>query len=115
MKKMMAVWIFLALCLFGSIFFIGFSLNKEYKPYRELEADMKESASIYIIMEKIKIKQGEKLRITSSDLLESEALDSMNVKDDECTGYVIVKKSTSDNEYEAYIKCENYTSVDYEE
>ena len=115
MKKMITVWGFLAFCLFGSLLFIGISINNQYKPYRELEADMKESASIYILMNKLKVKNGSPLRIESTDLLESTAIDSMSVDDDQCVGYVIVKKSAKDNDYEAFIKCKNYTSVDYEE
>lgn len=115
MKKMITLWMFLAICLFGSLFFIGISLNNEYKPYRELEADMQESASVYILMKEIKVKPGDRLKITSKDLIDSKSIDSMSVNDDECTGYVIVKKSIDDNEYDTFIKCENYTTVDYEE
>lgn len=114
MKKMMAVWIFLAFGLFGTILFIGLSMNKEYKPYRELEADMRESASVYILMKGFKLKTGEKIKITSNDLLDSKAIESMGVDEDKCTGYVNAKKTLDDIEYEAYIKCKNYTSVDYE-
>lgn len=115
MKKMIIVWIFLAFCLFGSLFFIGISINNEYKPYRALEADMKESASIYIIMNEIKVKTGDKIRIKANDLIKSKTINSMSVEDDECTGYVIAKKSLDDYEYESFIKCNNYTTPDYDE
>ncbi len=115
MKKMIIVWLFLATCLFGSILFIGFSMNKEYKPYRDYEADISESANIYMTINEEKLKSGEKKKIKLAELLKSGALSTNKVKDDECDGYVIVKKSGGEYQYNAYIKCQNYTSVDYKE
>lgn len=111
MKKMIGAWIFIAVCLFGTLLFIGISYNKEYKPYRDLEADMQESASLYILTNQIKLNIGEKVKIVADDL---DSLESMKVKDDTCDGYVIAKKTLDDMEYEAFIKCKNYTTVDYD-
>ena len=115
MKKMVIVWVFIAFSLFGTLLFVGLSFNSKYKPYHELEADMKESAKIYILVNKIKISNTNEFRIESSDLLKSNSIDSMKVLDDECTGYVIAKKGNNENEYNAYIKCENYETIDYKE
>lgn len=113
MKKMIAIWLFLALGLFGTLYFIGINFNKAYKDYRALEADMTEAASIYITVNKIKLKIGEKLTIKDKELKENNLLPTMNIEDDECKGYVLVKKTYDNYEYDAYIKCKNYTTVDY--
>lgn len=115
MKKMVIVWVFLAFSLFGTLLFVGISFNNKYKPYHDLEADMRESASIYILVNKIKINNTNEFRIESSDLLKSNSIDSMTVLDDECIGYVIVTKGASENKYSPYIKCENYKTLDYVE
>lgn len=115
MKKMIAVWLFLAFGLCGTLYFIGLNMEKEYKPYRELEADMVESASIYLTVNEIKLKTGEKKTINISELLKSGNLLTDTVKSDKCVGYVTVKKKIDDYQYDAYIKCKNYTTVDYEE
>lgn len=115
MKKMIAVWLFLALGLFGTIYFIGVNFNKAYKDYRALEADMTEAAAIYISVNKIKLKMGDKLTIKDEDLNKSNLLPSMEIKDDKCKGYITVKKTYDNYEYDAYIKCKNYKTVDYEE
>lgn len=114
MKKMFAIWLFLALGLFGTLYFIGVNLDKAYKDYRALEADMTEAASIYINVNKIKLKVGEKLTIKDKELQDSNLLPNMKIADDECKGYVSVKKTYDTYEYDAYIKCKNYTTVDYE-
>lgn len=113
MKKMIIAWIFIAVTLFGTLYFIGINFNKEYKMYRDLESDMIESASIYITLNEIKLKNNEKLTISTDDLLKSKTLSTTKIEEDECSGFVIVKKS-DEYEYNSYIKCKNYTSVDYD-
>lgn len=115
MKKMIAIWLFLALGLFGTLYFIGVSYIKAYKDYRALEADLIEAASIYIMVNKIKLKIGETLTIKDKELQDNNLLPTMQIDDDECKGYIIVKRAYDNYEYDAYIKCSNYTTVDYKE
>ncbi len=115
MKKMMIAWIVIAICLFGTLLFIGLRMDKSYKPYRNLEADMVEGATLYLTINEIKPKLYETMRIESDELLKSEVLSTMEVGEDKCKGYVTVKKLTSDYEYNAYIKCKDYVTVDYQE
>lgn len=115
MKKMIVLWSIVAACLFFSIYFIGIRVNKEYKPYRDYESDLIESATIYLNLTETKLKSGEKKNIKIEELLKSGSLSTKNVNDDECEGYVTVKNVNSEYQYAAYIKCKNYTSVDYKE
>lgn len=115
MKKMIAIWLFLALGLLGTLYFIGVSYNKAYKEYHSLEADMVEAASIYLSTNKLKLKLGDKLTIKDEDLDNNNLLPNMSVDEDTCSGYIDVKKTYDDYEYMAYIKCSNYKTVDYKE
>ena len=115
MKKMIAIWLFLALGLFGTLYFIGISFNKAYKDYRALEADLTEAASIYITVNKIKLKFGDSLTIKAKELQDNNLLPNMEIDDDKCQGYVTVKKAYDNYEYDAYIKCKKYTTADYKE
>lgn len=115
MKKMIVAWLFIALVLVFSIYFIGLSVIKEYKPYRELEADLAESATIYMEKEKIVLRYKEKHKIDIEDLAKDKLTGNIKVGEDKCTGYIIVKKELNGNSTKAYIKCENYTTEGYED
>lgn len=115
MKKMIIAWILIAACLFGTIYFIGIRVNKEYKEYRDYEADIIESATVFLNINDNKLKDVEKRNINIEELLKSNTLSTNKVNDDECTGYVTVKNNGGEYDYKAYIKCKNYISVDYKE
>lgn len=115
MKKMIIPWCIIALCLFGSIYFIGIRVNKEYKPYRDYEADLIESATVYLNLTDTKLKSGEKKTIKIEEMLKTNVLSTNKVENDECDGYVSVKNMGSEYQYNAYIKCKDYTTVDYKE
>lgn len=115
MKKMIIVWSLIATCLFGTIYFIGIRVNKEYKIYRDYEADLIESATVYLNLTETKLKSGEKKNITIEEMLKTGVLSTNKVEEDECKGYVTVKNTNNDYQYNAYIKCNSYTSVDYKE
>ena len=113
MKKMIFPWIIITCCLFGTILFIGIRFGKTYKPYYDYEADIKESANIYLNLTETKLKNGDKKTIKMEELLKTGTLSTNKVKEDTCDGYVTVKKMGSEYQYDAYIKCKNYTTVDY--
>lgn len=115
MKRMVIAWLIIAVCLFGTIYFIGIRVNKEYKPYRDYEADLVESATIYLELTDTKLKKGEKKTIKIEEMLKNETLSTKTVNNDECEGYVDVKNSGGEYQYNAYIKCKDYTTVDYKE
>lgn len=114
MKKMMIAWIFLAAGLFGTLYFIGVNYTKSFSAYRELEADMIESAHIYLEVNDISLDFNETLKIKAEKMVESNTLSELSVKDDTCDGYVIVKRTIKEYVYTPYIKCSEYTTIDYE-
>lgn len=113
MKKMLISWIIVASCLFGSLYFIGMRLNKEYKQYRDYEADLEESAMVYLNLTNTKVEKGKTFKIKMDEMLKSGSLSTKNVDDDTCDGYVNVKNTGGEYQYSANIKCGHYTSVDY--
>ncbi len=115
MKKMIFPWIIITCCLFGTILFIGIKFGKTYKPYYDYEADIKESANIYLNLTETKLKNGDKKTIKMEELLKTGTLSTNKVGEDTCDGYVTVKNMGSEYQYDAYIKCKNYTTVDYKE
>jgi len=115
MKKLTIIWVVVMSLMFVFIYSIGLSYSKTFKPYRTLEADYVEAAQIYLEMYEIKLNSYQTLELSSDELLETNSLTSSNVDGDECTGYVVIKRKLVDYEYKAYIKCQNYTTNDYEE
>ena len=89
MKKLTISMAMFSILMTATLFVISHNLSQELKPYRSLEGDLKEAASIYMLH------------------------DSMITDEDEYEGYVMVKK-TNDYDYISYIKCADYTTKDYE-
>lgn len=114
MKKMIIIWVIMALTLVGTLTYIGFKFEEQVKDYQILENDIIESAQIYIEINDIKLDYGESIKVKTSKLIEEKCLKSTEVDEDECTGYVVIKKNLKELEYNAYIKCDNYTTIDYE-
>lgn len=115
MKKLTVMWVIIMTLMFTLVYSIGLSYSKTFKPYRTLEADYVEAAQIYLDMFEIKLNSYQTMEITSDELMSNNILTESSVDGDECTGYVVIKKKLVENEYKAYIKCQNYTTNDYEE
>lgn len=114
MKKMMTAWLFLCFLIFGTLYYIGFTYMQSVKDYRALENDLVESAQLYMDINKIALKFNEKLLIKGDTLLDETYINDMEVEEDTCEGYVVVKKGFTEYDYLPYIKCKDYTTVDYD-
>lgn len=114
MKKMIIIWIIMASVLVGTLTYIGLKFEEKVKDYQILESDIEESAQIYMQVNELELKYKENVKIKTSKLLEEGILKNMTVGDDECSGYVVITKELKGFSYNAYIKCENYTTLDYE-
>ena len=108
MKKLMIVWIFLALGLVGTLTFIGLQFQEDIKPYRSFESDLVESAQVYMDLNKPLLDVGESLKLDIAKLIEDKLINTNEVGEDICNGYVIVKKTYEGLEYEPFIQCEEY-------
>lgn len=115
MRKMMMIWFILAISLVGTLTYIGFRYQDSVADYQAQEQDMIEAANIYFDQNEIKLSYPDSIKIKSDKLLENNYLSTMKVKDEECTGYVVIKKTITDYDVKAYLKCQNYTTVDYVE
>ena len=103
MKKMIIIWVIIAITLSGSLLFIGFNVKKHNQEYLTLENDLVEAADVYI-----KTKD-----ITLMDTLVEETILNSELKDKlKCDGYVTIKKSLSKYEFKPYIKCDGYETIE---
>jgi len=69
MKKMIIIWIILAVGLVGTLTFIGLQFQEDIKIYRGYESDIVESAQVYMEINKLKLDKGEKLKLETSKLI----------------------------------------------
>ena len=93
--------------VFFIISFVEINSNTEYK---ELENDLKESASLYMLKANVFMTKGEKIKITDKMLKDTELLPDMTVGEDECIGSIEVVKKFDEYVYSPYIKCNKYES-----
>lgn len=111
MKKILTIWIFVAVILVGSLTTIGFVVKKQNKEYKNLEEKIKFEAQSYYGAKPIELKEGSHISIES---LKKEGYEINNiVNGDTCSGYVIITSKMSLLNYNPYIKCENYTTKGY--
>lgn len=115
MKKMYAAWILIVGGLVLSLIVIGLNIGAENRDYVALENDLKESASVYIKTNEIDLNVGEAIKLDDNILKKANLVTELKVNNDECSGYVKVKRNTTNYEYNAYIKCGKYTTEGYVE
>ena len=63
MKKMIIIWIIIAITLSGSLLFIGYNVKKHNQEYLTLENDLVEAADVYIKTKDITLKTNEEKKI----------------------------------------------------
>ncbi len=115
MKKLMIIWGIVAVILVGTLTFIGLKFNESIKDYKAFENDMLEAANFYIEKNNIALDVNESIKLDLDMLVEKEFMNGNKVNDDECRGYVLVKRVLGDTKYKSFISCKNYTTVDYED
>lgn len=118
MKKnnfLFVIWGVIVIILIGLLTTMGFMLKSKNEKYEKVEKRLKEATSSYVDHNFLYPENDEKLKIFSKDLLDNGFLkyEELKVDKDVCTGYVVLKKDMV-YEYEAYIKCNNYTSKGYQ-
>ncbi len=113
MKKILYIWIIIAVILVGSLTFIGYKLTSENKPYYDLETKLMDAAKIYFGQYPEQLPDNHKT-ISSYKLIQNDFLDSIDINEEKCRGYVTVTKDYIFYEYEPFIKCENYMTKKYD-
>lgn len=109
MKKMMYIWITIIIILVLSLTIIGLNLNSKNKKYYDLEEKIEEATKVYLGQYPDEF-PSDTLYMTSERLITTSFLDNLNLSDEKCKGYVVVKKVYMYYEYKPFIKCDKYTT-----
>lgn len=113
MKKQKILWIIWGIIVVIVIILLtilGFMLSKNNQKYHDLEDKLKEAGEKYSTENFIFNENIKEFTITSEEL--GDYIDSLEVDNDKCTGYVKVTYDVA-YEYKAYIKCNKYTTDGY--
>lgn len=99
--------------LCGALFGIVLSYQNSIDDYLTLERDLVEAAQSYVKIER-KNEITDTLEIKTNDLVKKGYIeeDILTVNEDKCKGLVKVTKSFDSLEYEANIKCKNYSTYE---
>ena len=108
MNKMTICMAFLAISLTGTLLFIGLRIKEYNKDFVAKENEIKEAAMIFASQRDLDIKNFGSYEVSTEELIQTELIESMIVKDDECKGHVTIKRTNKTYEYTPYIKCKNY-------
>lgn len=112
MKNSLIISAFIMLILVGSLTFIGINLTKKNGEYYNLETEITSAAKDYYAQYPNELPNSE-IIITAYKLIETNFLDKLAVNDEECNGYVIIKKNYISHDYKPYINCKNYQTKKY--
>lgn len=113
MKKILIVWIIIAVLMVGGLTTYGFLFNNQNKPYKTLEHDLQEAAEGYMGMYPAYLLSTNKL--PNEEMLKSGYSKELIVNNEKCEGYVEITNAGGVYKYKPYIKCKNYQTKGYEE
>ena len=110
MKLVSLLWGFTLLAVIIILTCYGFYYKKQSKPYKDLESNLSLVGKTYYLNNNISLDT----KVFLNDLLDEKIIDSLNVEDDNCTGYLV---ASNDNgiEVKAYLKCNKYKTKNYKE
>lgn len=117
MKKTSILLTILIVLVLAIMIFIGVNVSRFNKPYKALEADivvgMKQYYGQDINLTKLPA-NNKTHKVTLKELKAFGIKINSDVNDDNCDGYGIVTGETLSHSYKAYIKCNKYTTKNYE-
>ena len=70
MKKMVIIWVIIAVMLVGTLTFVGLEFQNSIKEYRSYESDVVESAQIYMELNDVKLDESKTLKLDLNKLIE---------------------------------------------
>ncbi len=111
MKKILTIWIIVAVILVGTLTTFGIMIKNQDKDYKNLENKIQFEAQSYYGAKPIELKDGAYISI--SDLKKEGYEINTSVNGDTCTGYVLITSQMSLLKYNPYLKCEKYTTNGY--
>lgn len=89
----------------------------EFKTYAELEKMVLEATKVYQREYYANILDGEKISVTIKQLINEELIDEVNDIEDgsTCSGYGLFTLDDGKITYDAYLNCNNYQTIGYNE
>ena len=115
MKKVTIVWAFIVLSLFAALTTYGILFTKQNKAYKELEKDLAEAGKKYGEIDFVYDNVGETgINVSFDDLKKEGLIETLEVEEDKCEGYVKIYKSDFVFEYKGFVKCSKYTTKGYD-
>ncbi len=112
-KILFAIWGVIVVIVIGLLTTLGFILKNRYETYHVLEEKIIESAKDYAFEHVFFDPEDSEVTVTSEELIHLDYLDNLEVNDDVCSGYVVIRNEDV-KEYDAYITCSVYTTKGYE-
>ena len=113
LKRISIIWGLLLFVIFAALTFFALQWKSKNGPYFELEKTLISKTKSYYESEHSYPAKGQSVTITFQELKNSNLLEELKVNDDVCDGFVIVENNGV-IDYKAYIKCNNYTTKDYD-
>ena len=112
MKKLTIVWTLVLIMIVGGLTYFGLQIKKNNPDNIKEKAFLEEAKKYLGLYPGLYPSNGGKTIIKYEDM----KADGYNKSlESECTGYVVVKSVSIGFEYEAYVKCPDYTTDGYQE
>lgn len=115
MKKLSIVWGLILVSIVVLLTIFGILFNKKNKVYTDMEKSLVNATQKYVEKSFAYPKDNDELRVDYDQLKESGLIDKLEVNDNKCKGYVIVKKNELVYEYKGYVNCKDYKTKNYSE
>lgn len=115
MRNYTIIWGTIVIAIVVLLTIFGLMYKDKTKVYKDLEKKLVEAEKKYVDAKFLYPQNGETLKTTHEELIKEEYLDNLKKDKEECHGYVEVVLDGTVYDYKAYIKCENYTTKDYQE
>ncbi len=113
MKKVMVMWFLLVILIFGVLTVFGFKYLK-VKDYKNYEKNLKSVARRYMGEHVGEYPEtGDLLYLNESELTQYNQ-NKIEIENDACIGFVVIQKGSAGYKYKSYIKCNKYTTKNYE-
>ena len=111
MKKNVILMIIFSILFVGTMLFIGYSIKQKNKDYVSKENELKEIAALYVNLAKINVQEGKSAELQLDQIIKDGYMEEIKVHNDDCTGYITIKKKYNNYTYIPHIKCGKYESL----
>ena len=115
MKVISVLWGALLISCLVVLTFLGFKLKDKNLKYRELEKKLENAAEKYVEAYSYYPQGEDNLKIMVDDLISSDIIKKEDLDKNHCSdAYVIVYLKDMVYEFDSYLKCDDYTTKNYE-